>query len=106
MSNTDDAWEKFGKTDPYYGVLKHASAFGCLHSLRIRVLNSFYLAKSTLNCFLKRSANMSTLTFRPNSHWILAVGLGELPFRLHAGSPKLSQPTFLKPCFPRRQRIA
>ena len=25
MSNTDDAWEKFGKTDPYYGVLSHES---------------------------------------------------------------------------------
>jgi trans-aconitate methyltransferase len=23
MSNTDDAWEKFGKIDPYYGVLSH-----------------------------------------------------------------------------------
>lgn len=23
MSNTDDAWDKFGKTDPYYGVLSH-----------------------------------------------------------------------------------
>jgi tRNA/tmRNA/rRNA uracil-C5-methylase (TrmA/RlmC/RlmD family) len=105
MSNTDDAWEKFGKTDPYYGVLSHE---------RIRL--SKFAEDSRADFFLSGEEHVKLLfqtirehvdpDFSPELALDFGCGVGRIAIPLARRVTKIMQPMFLKLCFPRPRRIA